>query len=139
VGGSDNLIPWKPGQTGNPNGSSNMRRKAKRLREALDLILRDPVPSPLLADLQAEVTDALPEGVTFAELIALRAVIFAARATRPAELMGAVALLLGAQAKPDELKAVEKVGPPILPSTEERRAAIAEQLGLDDGDTPTIN
>jgi hypothetical protein len=130
-----NLIaPWKPGETGNPKGHSAGRRKAKKLREALDIILEGDVPDVLLQELPAELLEAIPDDVTFAEIIAMRVAIVGARAQKTDQILSAANLILGAQTKPDLFSKPVDRTPPVLPSTEERRQSIAEQLGLDVGD-----
>ena len=133
--GRDNLTPWKPGQTGNPDGHSRKRRQAKKLREALDIVLESSVPDELLDTIPDDVRAILPENMTFAEIIALRVAIVAARASNPAEILSAANLIMGAQSKPDYGIPPQAIEPPKLESTEERRQAIADQLGLSDDET----
>jgi len=122
--------PWKPGETGNPGGYSNGRRVATKLRTALDVILENEVPETLLLELPPDMADLLPPGITFAELIALRVVILAARAPKLEQIIASAALILSAQARPDMMAPPDERTPPMLPTTEARRLAIAEQLGL---------
>jgi hypothetical protein len=131
-GDPSNLIPyqWAPGQSGNPSGGTAKRRAARRLREALDLVLGDEVPEWLISRLPPELVDDLPTGTSFAELIALRLVWAAATATNPSQVLTAASLILAATGKPDTLAAREAVGTPKLPTTEERRRSVAEQLGV---------
>jgi hypothetical protein len=126
-----NLVaPWKPGESGNRRGNSEKRRRATKLREALDTILEGDAPEVLLRGLPAELVAVMPEGVTFAELIAMRVAIVGARSSDTATILAAANLILGAQTKPDPFAKPEPKTPPILPSTEERRQSIADQLGL---------
>jgi len=126
-----NLIPWKPGQSGNPEGHSKARRKAKRLREALDLILEQEIPPELLLEISERVRGSLPTGVTFAEAIALRVSLLAVTTLDSSTLLGAASAILNAQAKPDVSIRPILAAAPKLPSTDERRAAVAAQLGLE--------
>lgn len=132
AGDPSNLLPfrWVPGQTGNPGGSSAKRRQARRLREALDTILGDETPGWLLDRLPPELAADCPDGVTFAELVALRLVWTASTATKPSEVLAAAQLIISAQAKPDALATREVVGTPKLDTTEERRRQVADQLGV---------
>ncbi len=122
--------PWKPGEPGNPNGYSKGRRTATKLRQALDLILEQPVPPTLLAPLPDEVLDTLPDSVTFAELIALRVVIVGATAPKIEQILNAATMIMTAQARLDISPDLVQRLPPVLLGTEERRLAVAEQLGL---------
>lgn len=137
--GTRNLVKWKPGQSGNPAGHSKGRRRAKRLREALDTILEQDVPEEYLERIDERTRASLPDGVTFSEIIALRLALIAATGSRPGDILAASSLILGAQAKPDDQAPPKKIGPPRLPSTEERRRAVASQLGLDPEDETTIH
>jgi hypothetical protein len=126
-----NLVaPWPPGTTGNPNGYSEGRRKATRLREALDVMLEDEIPELLLDSIPEEMQAIIPPGITYAEFVAMRVLMVATRSDRPETILGASNLLLNATAKPDHFAPPPQRTPPLLPSTEERRAAIASQLGL---------
>lgn len=124
------MPPWKPGQTGNPAGHSKGRRTATKLRAALDIIVESAVPDELLRDLPSDVLQSLPDGITFAELIALRVVIVGARAPKLDQILSAANMILQAQTKPDLNGPPLERHTPILPATEERRLAIARQLGL---------
>jgi len=132
AGDPSNILPWRwaPGQSGNPGGASVKRRQARRLRQALDVILADEAPAWLLGRLPPELAADCPPGVTFAELVALRLVWTAATAHHPQIILAAARMIVDAQAKPDTLEAREPKRPPTLPSTEERRQAVAEQLGV---------
>jgi hypothetical protein len=125
------LIPWKPGQAPNPRGSSAKVRRRKLLRESLDLILGSIPPEALLKHIPEDIRDALPKSFTFADLIAMRVVLVAATANEPRHVLEAGKLILGAQEKGQGVPPAHKPKPPILPSTEDRRRAIAQQLGLD--------
>lgn len=133
AGDPSNLLPfrWVPGQSGNPGGASAKRRQARRLRQALDTILADEAPAWLLSRLPPELLADCPPGVTFAELVALRLVWTASTATKPSEVLAAAQLIISAQAKPDALEQREPTRPPRLESTEARRRAVAEQLGVE--------
>jgi len=120
--------PWIPGQSGNPTGSSAGRRRATRLRQAFDDLLAVPIPEDIELDLPEGVE--LPEGTTFAELIALRVIMVAARTPKVGDILAAAAMVLASTAKPDMALPPAVWKTPILPATEERRLAIAEQLGL---------
>jgi hypothetical protein len=136
------LIPyrWAPGQSGNPTGGTAKRRAAKRLREALDQVLGGEVPEWLLSRLPPELVDDCPPGTSFAELVALRLVWLASMAQNPSQLLSAAAMILSSTAKPDALARPEAAGPPILPTTDERRRDIARQLGIDlDASDPPEN
>ena len=122
--------PWKPGETGNPAGYSNGRRTATKLRNALDIMLEQAVPDELLVEMPPEMAALLPDGITFAELIALRVVILASRAPKLEQIISSASLILNAQARPDMMAPPDERTPPMLPTTEARRLAIAEQLGL---------
>lgn len=133
AGDPSNLLPyrWAPGQSGNPQGASAKRRQARRLREALDVILGDEVPEWLIGRLDPQLAADCPPGVTFAELVALRLVWAAATADKAATVLAAGQLIMGAQAKPDAMAAREAVGAPKLETTEERRRQVADQLGVE--------
>ena len=124
--------PWKPGESGNPNGSSAKAGRRRELREALDAILGSVPPAALLDLIPEDVRALLPVRVTFAGVIALRVALIAATAKKPETILAAGRLILDAQSKSDSRGTPAKAEPPILPSTEERRLAIARQLGLDD-------
>ena len=132
-GDPSNLLPyrWPPGQTGNPGGASAKRRQARRLRQALDTILADPVPDWLIGRLPPNLAADCPPGVTFAELVALRLVWTASTASKPTEILAAAQLIIATQAKPDALEQREPTRPPKLESTEARRRSVASQLGVE--------
>lgn len=121
-------LPWVPGQSGNPKGHSEKRRKAKKLRQAFDELLALPIPDGLALELPAGLE--LPEGTTFAELIALRVIMVAARTPRVGDILSAASMVLASTAKPDITTPPPVWQTPVLPTTEQRRQAIAEQLGL---------
>ena len=124
--------PWKPGQSGNPGGGSAKRERKKRLRQAIDTVLESTPPESLLRHIPNEIREMLPRDVTFAEIIALRVAMVAATAAKPETILAAGQLILNAQEKPsphDPPRHEPKA--PILPSTEDRRRAIAQQLGLE--------
>jgi hypothetical protein len=124
--------PWKPGQSGNPRGGSAKRGRKKLLREAMETILESTPPESLLRHVPDEIREMLPADVTFAEIIALRVTMVAATANKPETILAAAQLILNAQQKPNPHDPPgHKPKPPILPSTEARRRAVAEQLGLD--------
>jgi hypothetical protein len=124
--------PWKPGQSGNPGGGSAKRGRKKRLRQAIDTILESTPPESRVRHVPDEIRAMLPADVTFAEIIALRVTMVAATATEPHSILAAGQLILNAQEKPSPHDPPgHKPKPPILPSTEDRRRAVAEQLGLD--------
>lgn len=133
AGDPTNLLPyrWQPGQSGNPGGWSANRRAARRLRQALDAILADGVPDWLVERLPPELVADLPPGITFAELIALRLVFAGATAKTPQATLEAARLIIATQAKADPLEPRTATRPPKLPATEERRRAVAEQLGVE--------
>ena len=127
-----NLVPWKPGQSGNPRGHSEARRRAKRLREAMDSILEQEIPREWIENLDERVRAVLPaDDLSWSELIALRVTIIAATARDPQDILRAASMILGAQAKPDEQLPPVKPQPPQLPATDERRREVAQQLGVD--------
>lgn len=134
AGDPSNVLPyrWAPGHSGNANGYSEGRRQARRLRQALDVILGEELPPAWLVDrLPEDVRAACPPGVTFAELIALRLVWAAATATKPAAVIAAAQLILQAQGKPDAMDPAPAAGPPVLEASEDRRRDVAAQLGVD--------
>lgn len=133
AGDPSNLLPyrWTPGQSGNPAGASAKRRQARRLREALDTILADEVPDWLVGTLPDPLRADCPPGMTFAEMVALRLVWAASTANKPATVLAAAQLIVAAQAKPDAMAPRETVAPPKLETTEERRKAVADQLGVE--------
>jgi hypothetical protein len=135
--------PWKPGESGNPKGSSAKAGRRRELREALDAILGSVPPAALLDQIPEDVRALLPAHVTFAEIITLRVVSVAATATKPETILAAGRLILDAQSKWDSSGTPARAEPPRLPTTEERRLAIARQLGLeddqDDDETTPIN
>lgn len=133
AGDPSNLLPyrWAPGQSGNPGGWSANRRAARRLRTALDTILADQVPDWLTASLPPQLAADLPPGVTFAEMIALRLVWAASTATQPATVIQAAQMILAAQSKTDALEPRVAKRAPKLEATEDRRRAVAEQLGVE--------
>ncbi len=131
MSGMDNLrAPWVPGESGNPEGYSKGRRTARKLRTALDVLLESDVPLELLEPLPDQVRDVLPDGVTYAELIALRVVLVGAMAPDVSQILAASNQILNAQLKPDQNAPPVQRLAPVLPSTEERRLDIARQLGL---------
>jgi hypothetical protein len=138
AGDPSNLVPyrWAPGQSGNPSGGTAKRRAAKRLREALDLVLGDEVPEWLISRLPPELVEDLPPGTSFAELIALRLVWAASTASNPGQVLAAASMILSATGRRDELATRESVSPPKLETTDERRRAVAAQLGVDLEDAP---
>lgn len=140
-GDPSNLLPfrWVPGQSGNPAGSSEARRAARRLRQALDAVLADGVPDWLTARLPPEITNDLPADVTYSEIIAARLVWAATTARDPKLVLEAARLIIAAQAKPDAMEQREAPAPPKLPTTEDRRRAVAEQLGVDLDPPPPAN
>jgi len=129
-----NSIPtrWQPGESGNPRGHSANRRQAKRLRRALDVVLEQELPPEWLEQLDDRVREVLPPDTTFAELVAVRLALIAGTSRDALEVLGAARVILGATQKPDQAAPPSKLGDPVLPGTEERRAAIAKQLGLAD-------
>ena len=125
------LVPWKPGQSGNPKGGSAKQSQRKRLREALDTILESVPPESLLQQIPNEIIESLPTNVTLAEIIALRVALIAATAKKPEAVLAAAQLILNAQERPSNARPPRLAPkPPILPSTEDRRRSIAEQLGI---------
>jgi len=138
AGDPSNLLPfrWAPGQSGNPNGSSEKRRQARRLRQALDMILADEVPPFLAGRLDPQLLECCPPGMTFAELVALRLVWSASTSTDERSLLAAAQLIVTAQKKRDELEPPEVVAGPDLETTDERRRAVASQLGVDLDEPP---
>lgn len=128
-----NSLPtqWRPGQTGNPKGGSKGRRQAKRLRLAVDAILEQTAPEEWLACVPKHVAAILPPDCTIAEIIAVRAALIAGTASENGDALGAMRTILAATQKPDQAAPVPVGGDPKLPGTEERRAAIAKQLGLE--------
>lgn len=145
AGDPSNLLPfrWQPGQSGNPAGSSARARQARRLRSALDLLLAEAAPPWLIHELQelddlpGDVLEELPPDTTIAEVIALRLTLVASLSPEPRRVLDAAALILRSTAKGDPLEPVDPVARvPELPTTDERRRAMARQLGLevDDGD-----
>ena len=98
------------------------------MRGALDAILEDRVPDAFLEKLDPKILETLPEGITWNEVIALRVVMAAATADRPADVVQAANLILGTQSELVEEPA--KLPPPILASTEEQREECARELGV---------
>lgn len=129
-----NSIPsrWKPGQSGNPTGGSKSRRQAKRLRRAVDAVLEQQIPDEWLETIDARVLAVLPPDTTFAEVIAVRLALAATHGRDISDILGSVRTILMATEKPDQAEPSTVLGNPVMPGTEERRAAIAKQLGLDD-------
>lgn len=127
-----NSLPtrWQPGESGNPRGHSEQRRRAKRLRRAVDAILEQTAPAEWLAAVPAKLAAILPPDVTVAEIIALRAALIAGTAPEDGDALAAMRVILSSSAKPDQTAPDVREGPPVLPSTEERRRAVAEQLGI---------
>lgn len=134
AGAVGNLVPWKPGQSGNPKGYSEGRRKAKRLREALDALLEEGIPPELLDQLDSKTLELLPEGITFAELLALRAVMIGGFSRDHGDVLAAVRSIFAATEKPDPIGKPPTREAPVLPTTEERRSAVLEQLGITEDD-----
>ena len=54
-GALGNLIPWKPGESGNPRGHSEKRRAQKRLRQALDAMLENEIPLEMLEQIDERI------------------------------------------------------------------------------------
>ena len=131
-----NSIPtrWQPGESGNPKGHSEQRRRAKRLRRAVDAILEQPAPSEWLQRVPSEIARILPPDCTIAEIVAVRGALIATTALDDKDALAAMRTILAATAKPDQAAPVERGGAPVLPSTEERRRAIALELGLETPD-----
>jgi hypothetical protein len=123
-------------------GTTSATWTKRELREALDLVLGSVPPAALLDKLPDDLGELLPDSTTFAEIIALRVVLIAATATKPETILAAGRLILAAQSKPDPHAGHFMPDAPKLPATEERRLAIARQLGLEgdrNEDDPPIN
>ena len=134
---ADNPIPnslptrWQPGQSGNPRGYSEKRRKAKRLRRALDAILEQQAPEDWLFSVPERIAQIIPPDVTMAELIAVRAVLIAGTATDDGAALAAIRVILQATGTPDGAAPPERRGAPVLAASDERRRQVAQQLGID--------
>lgn len=133
AGDPSNLLPhrWAPGTSGNPRGYSDTRRVAKRVRQALDAILAEQVPDWLVETLPPNLAAELPDGVTFAELVALRLVLAASSTPKPQVLLEVARLIVAAQSKADALERPEPTRPPKLVATEDQRRAVAAELGVE--------
>jgi hypothetical protein len=62
--------PWKPGESGNPSGKPG-RPKTKPITEAYQAVISDRLPEHLRKVKLGQHTLELPEGSTFADLIAI--------------------------------------------------------------------
>lgn len=127
-----NSLPtrWQPGQSGNPRGYSEKRRKAKRLRRALDAILEQDAPEDWLFSIPERIAQIIPPDVTLAELIAVRAVLIAGTAVEDSAALAAIKVILQATGSPDAAAPPERKGAPVLAASDERRRQVAEQLGI---------
>lgn len=132
----DNLVPFKPGQSGNPKGSSKKQRRALRMKEALTAVMESAVPDVILEQLDDRLREMLPDDMTFAELSAIRVALIAGGNGSPGEILAAANLLVANESKTKEVETAVKA-PPKLPSTEERRSSVAAQLGVTD-ETPDV-
>ena len=134
AGDPSNLVPyrWQKGQSGNPRGHSEGRRKAKRLRRAVDAILEQTAPDAWLECVPEKIAEILPPDCTVAEIIAVRAALIASTAADDKDALAAMRSILASSAKPDQAAPPDKKGPPVLAAPEDRRRAVAKQLGIDD-------
>jgi hypothetical protein len=135
------LPPWASGQTGNPRGGSQKVRDRKRARQWIETLSEESIPDDLLTQLRATspvFADLLPKGVTFGFAEALRLHIIAIMG-KPSETLAAMAIL--DQIIPAHRAPPEQLEPPLLPTTEERRRAMAAELGIELGpaDDDSIN
>lgn len=136
AGDPSKLVPfqWLPGTSGNPKGQSEARRRARRLREALDELLALDIPGRLLEQIDPDVLEMLPGDLSFAELLSLRLVMIAATARDAGDSLAAIRLVQNATQAPDPIGKPPSRFPPVLLSTEERRRSVLEQLGFLDDD-----
>lgn len=93
------LIPWKPGQSGNPRGGSARKRRQKRLREAMLDAINSGVPAKIVKRLEGEGI-GLPDTpeLLAADIIAIRTVLDAISGT-PAERHNARACIASLEPK----------------------------------------
>lgn len=97
--GAENLQPWKPGQSGNPEGSSKRARArtvARRiggLAPALRELLDEQAPESLLATLTEEQRAAIDGDFTLARYLGARLVTSAASARSFSEFLSALSLI----------------------------------------------
>jgi len=121
-----------PGESGNPSGGSDKIRKRRAVAEWVDEVSKQEIPLPLLErlrDTAGEFAELIPEGATFGFAIALRLNMIALGG-KTGEALSAIGYLQRNDI-PIELDP-EGLSPPKLPATEERRKAIASQLGVPD-------
>jgi hypothetical protein len=127
-----NLTPWKPGQSGNPDGSSRKQRTRVLLRELFAEKLGESLPPAvqeklaLLSDGKREEAEAQIKALTYGDLIAARVALTAAIGD---SLQSAKAIdqILGGEPKQIQVKLPE--GTSIQIETEpERLDEVAEIL-----------
>ena len=128
--GRENLVaPWKPGESGNPDGGRKGKRRPATLRRAVGKVLARQIPHAVLV----EVNEALPEGFviaddadfeTLADLIAARVVI--AALTGPVdEMLACVSLIKGLE--PQE-RGGDEPEPVVIELTPRRIKKVAQAL-----------
>lgn len=126
---------WKPGQSGNPAGSSAKSRRRKRIREAMALICEQRVPDVFIERLDLRIQEILPEDITFAEVIALRVTIMATLGDEERVLQATKLLndMIEGVAEGPDPNTQPRV--PKLPTTEEQRQAMLDWIsGKDRGE-----
>lgn len=115
--GSGNLLPpWRPGESGNPNGSSQRQRAraaAKRisgLAPALRELLNDRPPEVLLAELSDEQRAAMDGSETLARYLAAKLVTSAGAAENLSQLLSALSLIasIDSRNEPEETLATDQ-------------------------------
>jgi hypothetical protein len=123
------LVPFKG--SGNPGGGSKRRTTRKQVRGWIESIAEAEIPPNLLdviRDKQPAFYGLLPPGVTFGFAEALRLHIIAV-CGKPAETLAALALV--DKIIPEPSRPPAPIEPALMPSTEELRQAMAEELGVD--------
>ena len=124
AGAVANLTPWKPGQSGNPEGHSKARRARRSLRDALGDILDAALPDEIAVKLAEEIGTAAPEKI--ADAVALRLSLFALAGKPEVSLaaIGQIRQLEGHDA-PTLLPGAEV---PEIPDSEAHQEAIKDAL-----------
>lgn len=134
AGRVENLTPWQPGQTGNPEGHSRARRARKALRDATARVLEADLPDELVERIAQNLQGLDSQQV--ADLIATR---LALAALDPSETrwMDAVSQLRQIEGGvPEPQQAEEPRAAPEIPDSTERMEQVREAL-IEAGELPS--
>lgn len=141
MAGNGNLpTQWKPGESGNPAGSSEKARSRRRLRDALGVLMANEAPDALKAALPDELLEMLPQDLTIAELQAFRVVMVGSLSKKPAEILEAARIVLNLEkdtaSEPDP-DAEQAAGVGSLEPVDEQRDRLAKrfQLATEEGES----